>query len=165
MLAKEKGHEPFFAFYLKERLVNGGFAGPFHEISEWETIRSYFADGRLNCIGECDESCAKEFAGREAKSIRYREGDLVWVRKHSCIVPMLIGGLPMTKAEYKSRKAKWKDEKIPYRGGDWSDDCYYAYGHGHEHDHPACWDVFPYSGTISRRNRERLEKCREWYRA
>jgi len=165
ILAKGKGRESFFAFYLKERSVNAGLVGPFGKISEWESIRSYFADGRLNCLSECDEACVKEFTGRDARSIRYSVGDIVWVRQYNRLMPMMIGGLPMTKTEYRSHKAKWKNDQIPYRGGDWSDDCYYTYGYGHDHDHPACWDVFPYIGTISRHNRERLEKCRDWYRS
>ena len=97
--------------------------------------------------------------GREERTIRFKVGDLVWVRRFDRIDPMQIGALPMTKSEYNARKAKWQDKKVPYRGGDFSDDCYMAYSCV-DHRHPQCWDVFPFTGTISKRTRARLEKIR-----
>lgn len=116
--------------------------GPWNGIPGFLSIRTYFADGSLNAFCDCDDTCEKQWHGRDPKTIRYRSGDFVSVWRGREVVPMLIGELPI------STKRKVT--------GDWSDDCYLAYCEGLGHDHPFTPYVFPLVGELSEKAKARL---------
>ncbi len=146
--AKEYAHSLGYAIYENE-LDDLTLHGPWRGIPEFLTVRTYFADGTLNAFCDCDDTCEKQWHGRDAETIHYKRGDFVSVWHGRRVVPMLIGELPITTAR-----------KIT---GDWGDDCYLAYSEGLGHDHPFTPYVFPLLGKISKRVKDRIEaERREW---
>ena len=127
-----------FGFVLCEKRLNDHLYGA--RDCRWpcpfRTMRTYLADGRLNCSGDVEhwyghcfgKGAKKEFAGREARTLRVREGDFVYELYEDRIVPALVARLPDSPAEFRA----WVKANPLYGRGD---ECMnYAItdvGHGH----------------------------------
>lgn len=121
--------------------------GPWKQTPEFLSVRSYFADGRVNAFCDCDDTSEKHWHGRAADTIRYKPGDYVSVLAGD-IVPALIGGTPREEGTI---------------DGDWTDDCYLAYSAGTGHWHPFTPYVFPLARKLPKRVKARIEAERdEW---
>lgn len=124
--------------------------GPWNQVPEFLSVRSYFADGTLNAFCDCDNVSEKHWRGRDPMTVHYRPGDYVSVWMGD-IVPALIGDTP--------RKAGKID-------GDWTDDCYLAYSADMGHWHPFTPYVFPLVGKLDKRTMAKIEaERREWEEA
>lgn len=127
------------AFYLYEKTIDPVRNGEFDSIADYESVRSYFADGTLNAVSDCDDACVKKFEGRDPSTIRFRIGDKVWVpdfAKHR-IRKGVVSGLPFTKEQYQARFAGKKCFL------DYTDDAYTVEFGGDSHTHPSVVDIFP----------------------
>ena len=121
--------------------------GPWNDIPEFLSVRTYLADGTLNAFCDCDDACEKQWRGRDAETIRFRRGDFVSVWRGKSIHTELVGELPYTRE----------------RGyvGDWTDDCYLTYPVDGFHEHPFTPYVFPLVGKLTARVRAKLEAARD----
>ena len=170
------GDDRLFGFFLFEKELNDGvrerkwLRGVDTGICRYLSVRSYLADGRLLCYSPYDDCCVKEFRGRDPATIdcRIKEGDLAFRWCGDRIHPCLVASLPPSREDWQRMK-----ERAVGRTGRWhrwygwdsSDDCYCVYEYDKGHAHPATWSVFPFFGTISKRNLSRLLKTKEWYEA
>ena len=145
-----------FCFIIYEKTLNDGLRPDWQEVSEFQAVWSYLPDGTLHCHGSCDDTCTKPFTGRPADKIPMRVGELGWMYTCGKIVPCLVGILPMTDVEYRKREAAL-GHSLHF---DFVDDSYLVYDYSF-HEHPQTWRVFPYFGTISKRNMNRLLRSRE----
>ena len=137
-----------YALY-EHQLDDLSLHGPWKQIPEFLSVRTYLADGTLNAVCDCDSTCEKAWRGRDAATIHFKRGDFVSVWQGDRIVPMLIGGVPSA-----------TKEKIV---GDWSDDCYLAYSISDGHSHPFAPYVFPLVAdrTLTERMKRKLLDVRE----
>ena len=135
-----------YALYENE-LDDISLRGPWNGIPEFLSVRTYFADGTLNAFCDCDDTCEKQWHGRDPKTIHYKRGDFVSVWHGGKIVPALVGELPID-----------MHKRIT---GDWSDDCYLAYFMNGGHEHPFTPYVFPLVGKLSKKVRAKLEAVRD----
>ena len=140
---KTKGHAHVLGYALYENELDDlNLHGPWNGIPEFLSVRTYFADGTINAFCDCDDTCEKQWHGRDPKTIHYKRGDYVSVWQGRKVVPMLIGELPIT-----------TKRKI---SGDWSDDCYLAFCEWLGHDHPFTPYVFPLVGELSEKAKARI---------
>ncbi len=149
-------NDKIFCFFIYEKTLNDGLRPDWQEVSVFQAVWSYLPDGTLYCHGACDDTCEKPFKGRPADTIPMRVGELGWMHTYGKIVPCLVGILPMTDVEYQKREAALGHSPR----FDYVDDAYLVYDYSF-HEHPQTWEVFPYFGTISKRNMNRLLKSRE----
>lgn len=173
---KDMEYDSLFGFFLYEKTLNDGvrerkwLRGVNTLICQYQSVRSYLADGRLLCYSPYDDCCVKEFRGRDRTTInsRIKEGGLAFQWCGDKIYPCIIASLPPSGEDWRRMK-----ERVVRRAGRWSrsygwdssDDCYCVYEYDKGHAHPATWRVFPFFGTISKRNLDRLRKSKEWYEA
>ena len=173
---RHKGYERLFGFFLYEKTLNDGvrerrwLRGVTMDICQFLSVRSYLADGTLLCYSPYDDCCVKEFRGRDPATInsKVREGELAFEWRGEVIVPCIVAAMPPTPEDWErlrnrviEREGRWHRSC----GWDSSDDCYYVYEYDKGHAHPATWSVFPFFGTISKRNLSRLIRTKEWYDA
>jgi len=76
-IVKEKSCERL-GFWIFERAIDEGKVGPFHAFCEYDSVRAYYADGRLMCYSPYDEACRREFRGRGSDSVPIKNGELAW---------------------------------------------------------------------------------------
>lgn len=155
-------------FWIFERIVDQGRVGPFKDFCRYESVRAYYADGRMMCYSPYDESCRREFKGRDPASVPIKKGELAWHAGYGSVGPVLVGAEPTTKEEWAAMVKRIEKRGGSYGKGrktglDYSDDCYYVYEYDKGHNHPAIWTLFPYTGKISKRNMNRLLKTKKWY--
>ena len=103
-----------------------------------KSVRSYLADGTLNCFSDLDTECVKLFTGRDPGTLKVKKGDYAYAYQRDRVVPMLVGALPPNRKWFERRKRR----DPGFAGGDYSDDSYW----GLEidgHFHPFAADVFP----------------------
>ncbi|GEM_PF-5995105 len=158
---KERPWSNFFAFFIYERQLNL----PCLNDAGYQSVTSYLADGTFYCYSPCDSACVKPFKGRPAESIRLRKGDLAWYWSGDHIEPCLVGFQPYTEEQYadycKERGHSADDPDFhPFDG---TDDCYLVYNYNNDHNHPECWQLFPFSGTLTQGNMDRLLASRKWW--
>lgn len=151
-IEKHRKYYQFFGFFLYEKTLNDGLQEDWQELCYYQSVWSYLPDGTLYCYSPYDTTCKKPFRGRPAETIPLKGGDLAWWWNGSRILPVLVGILPLTDVEY-AQRAKAIGHDCGY---DYSDDSYLVDLYPHTHDHPMTWALFPYSGSISKRNLERL---------
>lgn len=133
----------YFCFILTERQLNPKIDKHWN-VPEFESVRSYLADGTLNCVSDYDSSCKKKFNGREIPT-RVKDGDFAYYCMKDKIVPILMEKVSYTKDE-------WKKHFKPGVKGDFTDDSGYAYIIGYGHDHPFSPYVFPLTNLAYRAN-------------
>jgi len=155
-------------FWIFERVIDEGKVGPFDGFCLYDSVRAYYADGRLMCYSPYDEACRREFRGRDPGSVPVKNGELAWWADGGSITPVLVGAGPVTKARWQDMARRAKERGDGYGKGrktglDYSDDCYYVYEYDKGHGHPPIWCLFPYFGKISKRNMGRLLKTKKWY--
>lgn len=160
IIEKEKEYTQFFAFFICRRVLDEGLLGPFNTICEFQEVWSYQGDGSFYCHGQCDEACERHFHGRAAHTIMLKKGELAWYMGFDKIIPCVVSILPITDVEYR-RRARELGHGM---GLDYSDDSYLVYkcckGEPDlmaSHEHPVAWELFPYFGSLSKRNREYLQ--------
>ena len=161
-LIKENQWSTFFAFFIYERELNPCLE---EEGYEYQGVTSYYSDGTLYCESPYDMSCKKIFRGRPAETIKLKVGDLAWYWHGDTIEPCLVFATPCTTEEYAA--SCWKHGVDPDGPNaikyDYSDDCYGVDNYGHDHNHPFTWQLFPFTGKITKRNMERLLETKKWY--
>ena len=153
---EENKDMPFvnLGFFIAEREVDDPhFNEQWDSLGSFVSLRSYLADGTVNCISRMDTSCKKKFRGREDK-ICLKTGDLAWWYCGSKIKPVLIGELPLSASEWKKRIKGF---------GDFTDDSYTVFTVFAGHEHPFAPNIFPYTGKISKILLKKLETERDWY--
>ncbi|MBQ7177246.1 MAG: hypothetical protein IJS08_07505 [Victivallales bacterium] len=160
IIEKEKKYTRFFAFFIYRRVLDEGLHGPFDIISEFHEVWSYQGDGSFYCHGACDDTCERHFFGRDASTIMLKKGELAWYMAYDKIIPCIVSILPMTDVEYRRRVRELGHDM----GLDYSDDSYLVYkcckGEPDlmvSHEHPVTWELFPFFGSLSKRNREYLQ--------
>lgn len=144
---RERDAAPW-AFVLKERILDDlSPHGPFAAVSEFRSLRTYFADGTLNAENLCDDTGEVRWRGRDVSSIRFKPGDFVSVWTGSLVKPALVGDIPAAPSRFPKDSMGWEA----------TDDCYLVYMAGEGHAHPFTPYVFPLAGELSRSMRVRLE--------
>ena len=160
-LIKENQWDSFFAFFIYDCELNPCLE---EEGYGYQGVTSYYPDGTLYCESPYDVSCKRIFRGRPADTIKLKVGDLAWHWRGDTIEPCLVFATPCTKEEYATRCRKHGVDPdgpnaLKY---DYSDDCYGVDNYRHDHNHPLTWQLFPFTGKITKRNMERLletKKC------
>lgn len=109
-------------------------------VSEFESIRTYKANGSLNADSLYDERCKIPFVGRD-EEVPFKQGDIVLFINSSYAYPAIVAFTPMTKEE-------WKNRFKPGVEGDFFDDSYTTIGMDGEHSHPGTPFIFQYVGKI-----------------
>ena len=99
------------------------------------------------------------------KTIKLKVGGLSWYWRGDTIEPCLVFATPCTMKEYAARCRKHGVDPdgpnaLKY---DYSEDCYGVDNYGHDHNHPFTWQLFPFTGKITKRNMERLMETQKWY--
>lgn len=161
VIKEESSSNHYFGFFIFEKTLNDGLFEPWKGVCHYHAVWAYLPDGTLYCSSPYDDLGQKPFRGRSQESIPLKPGDLAWMWNYDRIVPCMVGLLPITDEEY-SRHVKRLGRQPEY---DYSDDCYLVYQYGKAHWHPLVWQTFPYFGTISKRNLQRLQSTRDWYLA
>ncbi len=168
------GSERVFGFFLYGKTLNDGvrkrkwLRGTTVSICQYRSVRSYLSDGTLWCYSPYDDCAETEFRGRDPATVKLKEGDLAFVWGYNSIAPCIVAATPPTPDDWERLRIRVvKQEGRWHRsyGWDGSDDCYCVYEYDKGHSHPAIWSVFPFFGTISKRNLSRLIKTKEWYEA
>ena len=146
--AKPNGVHHILGYVLYENELDDlTLHGPWNQIPSFLSVRTYFADGTLNALCDCDNVSEKHWHGRDPKTIHYKRGDYVSVWMGD-VVPALIGDTPRTTGKI---------------DGDWTDDCYLAYSADVGHWHPFTPYIFPLVGKLAKRVKAKIEKERdEW---
>ena len=121
--------------------------GPWYDIPESLSVRTYLANGTLNAFCACDDACEKKWHGRKAKTIRYKIGDFVSVWNGKTIKTELVGEQPIATERNFT--------------GDWTDDCYLTYPVDGFHEHPFTPYVFPLVGKLTEKVKAKLEAARD----
>lgn len=142
--------EPW-AYILEERILDDlQLHGHFKSISKYRSVRTYFGNGKPNAENVCDDTGENLWYGRDAETIRFKEGDFVsFINGHE-ISPGLVGLLPMTKDVFKAGHC----------GVESGDDCYLVYTADGGHHHPFTPFVFPLVGELSPGVRAKLEAAK-----
>lgn len=158
---RERRWSRFFAFFIYERQVNR----PCLNGDGYRAVTSYLADGTCFCYSPYDAACEKPFKGRPTESIKLKIGDIAWCWRWDYIEPCLVGSLPYTEEEYAAycKERGHSADDPSYHPFDYSDDCYLVYTGNNDHEHPPCWQVFPFSDSLTERNKERLLASKKWW--
>lgn len=152
-IAEEQKNNPrFFGFFLYEKTLNGGLHEDWGKLCYYQSVWSYLPDGTLYCYSPYDTTCKKPFRGRPAETIPLPVGELAWWWDGSRICPCVVEILPLTDVEYAKRAESLGGDC----GYDFTDDCYLVDMYPRTHNHPATWALFPYFGTLSKRNLDRI---------
>lgn len=168
--------ERIFGFFLYDKILNVGLCKKHKEhhrtvvfIRRYESVRSYLADGTFWCYSpyRWDDNCKTEFFGRDPAKVNLKKGDLAFWPCGETIVPCIVAETPPTTEDWKrmregviKREGSW-DRSFGWHSGT---DCYYVYDYEVRAQLPP-WKVFPFFGTISKRNLSRLLKTKEWWEA
>ena len=147
VIDREGGYAEFHCFVIYEKILDRGWSEKSGTVCEFESVRSYLADGSLYCDSPYDDAGEKPFLGRPAETIKLEVGDLAWCWRRDCIYPCLVSELPLTDVLYR----QWAGTEL-----DHSDDCYLVHTCDTGHEHPECWRCLPYYGKISKRVLDRL---------
>ena len=158
-MVEEKYFDRVFAFFIYRKELNGALLHPGKTIGAFLEAWSYFGDGRLYGHCACDEAGEQPFYGRSTRTIRLRKSDLAWYMGHDRIVPCMVSYQPMTDVEYRKRARKLGHDL----GLGYMDDSYVVYMYGNNHEHPPTWRLFPFFGSLSKHNLNRLLETKKWY--
>lgn len=150
LYSSSNGCDPW-AYVLKERILDDlELHGHFNMVSAFRSVRSYFGDGTPNAENRCDDTGENLWHGRDAETIRFRNGDFVSVLHDNEIWPGLVGDCPMTKDLFASGRC----------GLEADDDCYLVYTVDGGHEHPFTPYVFPLIRELPVKVRAKLEAAR-----
>lgn len=69
-----------------------------------KSVRSYLADGTLNCFSDLDTECEKPFTGRDPRTLKVKKGDYAYAYQADRVVPMLVGALPPDRKWFERQK-------------------------------------------------------------
>lgn len=146
---RKRTGEMMLGYVLYENTLDDlALHGPWKMTPEFLTVRTYLADGTLNAFSDCDDACEKQWRGRDATTIRFKDGDFVSVWSGGGYVcPALVGMTPYT-----------TDKGFV---GDWTDDCYMTYDVSGGHSHPFTPYVFPLVGELTAEVKAKLEAARD----
>ena len=155
VIDREKEYSEFHCFVIYEKTLDRGLSEKTGSVCEFESVRSYLANGSLYCDSPYDDACEKPFRGRLAETIALNIGDIAWCWRYDRIYPCLVAELPLTDVRYR----QWSEKLGHEPELDHSDDCYLVHTCGMGHEHPECWRCLPYYGKIAKRVLERLHAC------
>ena len=156
IIDRESAYSDFHCFVIFEKTLNGGLEKKWDTVCEFQSVRTYFPDGKIYCDSPYDDGCETPFRGRPEETIKLKAGDLAWFWFGDRIQPCLVAVLPVTDVAYLKKVEEYGHEM----GLDYTDDSYKVYTCGNGHEHPECWRCMPYYGKISKRNLQRLHACK-----
>lgn len=143
---------PLLGFMLHEKAVDEGRTGPWSEVSEFKSVRSYRPNGQLFCVSEGGGACEIPFAGRKTPA-PFKAGDYAYVYSGRSAAPALISAVPYTKKEWRA--------KLPRCTGDYTDDSYTAYSaRCGGHFHPFAPLVFPAPFPVTLKMKKSILKAK-----
>ena len=164
--------ERIFGFFLYEKILNVGLRkkhkpyGTVVCIREYESVRSYLADGTFWCYYPYPRlphgaNSEMKFRGR---TVKLKKGDLAFYVCGETITPCIVAETPPTPEDWERERTITRDGcQDRWSGWHYSEDRYSVYEYGNGRPQPMPWEVFPFFGTISKRNLSRLLKTKEWW--
>ena len=152
-LAHLSESDVLLGFFLYERPLDESY-GTSEEVclGGHKSVRSYLADGTLNCFSDLDTECVKLFTGRDPSTLKVKKGGYAYAYQRDRVVPMLVGALPPDRKWFERQKRK----DPSFMGSDWGDDCYWGLGID-GHFHPFAADMFPAFCPINKAIKKKLD--------
>lgn len=158
MYVEWKMWERHFGFMLEEVRLDDEI-DEFDNFGDFESVRSYLADGTLNCFSDYDSRCKKKFTGRDEPQRFVKSGEYAWLYQGDHLTPILIDKLSITKDE-------WTKHFKPGVAGDFTDDSGVSFTSEY-HIHPFAVNVFPFSALkfakLTKKLKTKMNKAKKEY--